>query len=68
MYNVYCRVESTLPFIIKQMNPYIMKEGEKIIMDKTNLKDPIKFTQCLLDFKKKMDDTIENSFKNDMKF
>lgn len=50
------------------MNPYIAQEGGKIISDTDNLADPNKFTLQLLDFKAQMDDLIEKSFLNDMRF
>jgi hypothetical protein len=68
MYKVFSRVETTLKFIIDEMNPYIMREGAKIVGNQENLKDPIKFTELLLDFKKQMDDLIQEAFNNDIKF
>jgi hypothetical protein len=68
MYKVFARVESTLKFIIEQMNPYINQEGGKIVGNQENLKDPIKFTEILLEFKKQMDDLILEAFNNDIKF
>jgi hypothetical protein len=68
MYKVFSRVETTLKCIIEQMNPYIMQEGTKIVSNKEHLKDPIKFTELLLDFKKQMDELIQEAFNNDLKF
>ena len=68
MYRVFSRVESTLKFIIAKMNDYIMKEGKKIVENTQLLADPIKFTTQLLEFKSEMDQLIQISFKNDMKF
>lgn len=68
MYNVFSGVPSTLKFIISKMNPYIMKEGTKIVKNDENLSQPIKFTQKLLEFKLEMDQLIERAFQNDMKF
>jgi len=68
MYNVYSRVEKTLKFIINKMNPYIMQEGSKIVNNEENRKDPLTFTQLLLDFKASMDKLIESAFQNDIKF
>ena len=68
MYNVFSRVDWTLKFIINRMNPYINQEGGKIVKNSDNLKDPLKFTQKLLDFKNEMDKLIEDAFCNDMKF
>lgn len=41
------------------MNPYIEERGQKIVKDEANLKEPLKFTQKLLELKKEMDDMIE---------
>jgi hypothetical protein len=68
MYKVFYRTPSTLSHIINKMNPYIMQEGEKIVKNEENLKDPLKFTTKLLEFKAQMDDLIEKAFSNDMKF
>ena len=68
MYKVFSRVETTLKYIINKMNPYIMKEGAKIVKNQDNLKDPLKFTQKLLELKAEMDELIESAFSNDMKF
>ena len=59
MYKVFYRTPSTLNHIINKMNPYIMQEGDKIVKNDENLKDPLKFTTKLLEFKAQMDDLIE---------
>lgn len=51
MYNVFSRVDSTLSYIVKKMNPYIMVEGCKIVQNEDNKKDPILFASKLLAFK-----------------
>ena len=68
MYEVFSRVETTLKYIIDKMTPFIMTEGRKIIKNEENQKDPNKFTIRLLEFKKEVDEIIENAFKNDMRF
>lgn len=68
MYALFAKVEQTLPFIIAKMDPFIMDEGRKIIINEENLKDPLKFTGQLLMFKDEMDRIIEDAFNNDMKF
>ena len=68
MYLVFKRIDSTKKFIINKMNPYIMQEGQKIINNEENIKDPLKFTAKLLTLKLEMDSMIEHSFGNDMKF
>jgi hypothetical protein len=68
MYRIFRRVESTLKHIIQKMNPYIETRGRKIVEDKELEKDPIEFTKKLLDLKQEMDNMVENSFQNDIKF
>ena len=50
------------------MNPYIEKRGEAIVKDDNLLKDPIAFTQKLLDLKSEMDNMLKTSFDNSMQF
>jgi uncharacterized membrane-anchored protein len=54
--------------IINKMNPYINARGEKIVTDENLLNDPTEFTMKLLELKKEMDDMVEYSFAQDMKF
>jgi hypothetical protein len=68
MYKVFNRKTKTLDHIINKMNPFIMQEGGKIVSNEENLKDPLKFTLKLLEFKSHIDDLIERAFNNDMKF
>ena len=68
MYQIFLRVDSTIKFIIAKMNPYIEERGDKIIKDEALLKDPLQFTAKLLDLKKEMDEMVESSFKNDIRF
>lgn len=68
MYRVFKRVETTLKYIIQKMQPYIESRGEKIVMDEALLKDPVEFTNKLLQFKADMDVMVERSFQNDIKF
>lgn len=68
MYRIFKRVESTLKFIIAKMGPYIEGRGEKIISDESLLKDPIEFTKKLLELKSEMDEMVEKSFLNDIRF
>ena len=64
LYNVFKRDPSTFNLIIHKMNPYIHDEGEKIVNDENNLKDPILFTDKLLEFKADMDKLVSYSFEN----
>ena len=84
MYSIYSKEDTTLKYIIAQMEPYIIQEGTKLVNEKHNKEpvkvqgkptgqfketvDPIKFTESLLGFKKQINDLIEFSFKNDRKF
>ena len=68
MYRVFKRVESTLKYILAEMGPYIEGRGEVIIKDEALLKDPIEFTKKLLALKQEMDEMVEQSFENDIKF
>lgn len=68
MYNCFRRDETTIPPMVKKMDPYILSRGDSIVKDEGNLKDPIQFTTKLLALKKEIDSMIEISFSNDMKF
>ena len=59
MYRLYHKVPNATYYIIEQMTPYITQEGFKLIKDEANLKNPIKFTQGLLDFKSEIDKVVE---------
>ena len=61
-------VESSLKYIIEIMDQYIMQEGKKITTNEENLKNPLLFTQKILDLKDEIDNIIASSFQNDMKF
>lgn len=68
IYKIFSKVDKTLTFIIRKMSPYIKAEGSKIVENEDNLKDPIKFTTKLLQFKKEIDVLIETAFADDMRF
>lgn len=68
MYKVFVRVETTIKYIIHKMNPYIENRGKKIVDDETLQKNSIEFTQRLLDLKQEMDEMVQFSFANDIKF
>ena len=68
MYQVFLRVETTLKYMIIKMEPFIMEEGRKIIKNKELLKEPIKFTERLLELKAEIDNIISVAFNNDMRF
>ncbi len=50
------------------MEPYIEKRGEVIVKDENLQKDPVEFTKKLLDLKQEMDNMVQKSFQNDIKF
>lgn len=50
------------------MSPYIEERGRKIVEDDNLLKDPIEFTKKLLELKSEMDNMVEKSFQNDIRF
>lgn len=68
LYKCFKRDDQTLPAIIKLMEPYIVERGDAIVKDEENIKDPIAFTTKLLALKKEMDELVDYSFSNDMKF
>ena len=61
-------VESSLKYIFEIMDQYIMQEGKKITTNEENLKNPLLFTQKILDLKDEIENIIASSFQNDMKF
>jgi hypothetical protein len=68
MYDVFCRVPGTTDHITRLMHHYIKTIGQAIVTKKDNLEDPLKFTEALLVFKKKIDDLISFAFNNDLTF
>ena len=68
MYKIFKRDQNTLGLIIQKMNPYIESRGESVVKDENLLKDPIAFTQKLLDLKSEMDVMLKESFDNNMQF
>ena len=46
------------------MKPYIMERGKLIVQNEELIKDPLKFTQQLLEFKAEMNEMVSSSFKN----
>lgn len=68
MYTLYRRVEGTLKYILLEMGPYIESRGMVVIEDEELLKDPVKFTEKLLELKKEMDEIVKECFDNDPKF
>ena len=68
IYDVFIRVEETLKFIIQKMDPFIQKEGEKIVLSADLQKKPLEMVRKMLALKTEIDDLIADSFQNDMRF
>jgi hypothetical protein len=69
LYNLFAQVEGrSTGIILDFMSSYIEQEGNKIVKNSENLKDPIKFTDDLLKLKSDMDNIILISFENDIQF
>ena len=66
MYRILKRDPNTLGLIIQKMNPYIESRGEGVTKDENLKKDPIAFTQKLLDLKSEIDHMLKESFDNNM--
>lgn len=62
LYRCFSRRPENLNCIVDEMNRYIEENGKTIISDEENIKDPIKFTDRLLDFKSRMDKQISYCF------
>lgn len=55
LYRCFARREANLTCIVEENNRYIEENGKALVNDEENVKDPIKFTERLLDFKSRMD-------------
>lgn len=62
IYEVFLRVDKTLTYIIKKMEPFIIAEGEKIVLNQELQKKPLELVQQLLALKNEMDELIAGSF------
>ena len=51
LYSVFKRDQSTFSLVINIMSPYVTERGRKITQDEEMIKNPILYTQSLLDFK-----------------
>lgn len=58
MYSLYSRCDGTLKYILLEMGPYIESRGTIVIEDDELLKDPVRFTEKLLNLKKEMDEIV----------
>ena len=62
MYKLFSKVDNTLVEILNEMGPYIESRGQSLIDDIELKKDPVKFTEVLLQLKKEMDDMVSECF------
>ena len=60
--------QQTYDLIIQKMKPFIIETGNKIVQSEECLKDPILFTQKLLQFKAQVDELVLYSFDNNIAF
>lgn len=68
MYKCFVREDSNLGVIIHCLSEYIESLGTQYVEDSNLVADPVAFTQKLLEFKKEIDNMIEQSFHNNIKF
>ena len=68
LFDVFKRDSRTFGLVIQKMNPYIMERGRRLVNDENLVKNPIEFTQKLLDFKFEIDEMVCQSFSNQMLF
>ncbi len=68
LFQLLNRKQNTLPFIFDKMKPYIEGRGRAVVEDKEVLKDPILFTNKLLELKKEMDAMVQDAFNNHPSF
>lgn len=68
LYRCFARREANLTCIVEEMSKYIITEGDKVVNDADNVKDPVKYTEALIEFKDRIDKQISYCFNSDMKF
>jgi hypothetical protein len=68
LYLLLSRKPATLNNIYEKMKPYIESRGQALIDDKEILKDPILFTNKLMELKKEMDNLVHDAFANNPMF
>lgn len=68
LYRCFARREANLTCIVEEMKKYIITEGDKVVNDADNVKDPVKYTEALIEFKDRIDKQISYCFNSDMKF
>jgi hypothetical protein len=68
MYRLFKLGTSALACISEKMQNFIEDKGKSLVSDPELLKSAVNFTQKLLNFKKDIDEIVEKSFCNDVKF
>jgi Cullin, a subunit of E3 ubiquitin ligase len=68
IYNLFKRAPETLGEIIHRFGSFFEIEGSQIISDPTLDKDPIQFTNKLLELKKRADDLVNHQFLSNLNF
>ena len=64
LFQLLKRDDKTFDLLIEMFKPHIATKGKSIVTDESNMKDPIAYTQGLLDFKAEMDEVVEEAFEN----
>lgn len=67
LYNLFARVSFCLDLLRDHFGYFIVKNGEEILSQQENNKDPILFVANILQLKDKMDEIIKNAFHSDKK-
>lgn len=68
MYRLFKLDPPSIKHLLYHMQTYIIEKGKSIVMDPEYIKNPVIFTQKLLDFKKEIDTLVDSSFKMDIAF
>ena len=68
MFKCFARQDSNLGAMVICLCEYIEWKGKAFVEDEALCKDPIAFTAKLLEFKKWVDDLLDQSFNNNIKF
>jgi hypothetical protein len=68
MFKCFVRDESNLNIIVSKLGEHIEAKGKTIVNDEELCKQSNVFTKKLLDFKMEIDQLLESSFRNNIKF
>ena len=58
---------NSLRHLVAHMSPYINENGLQVVESQELIDDPTKFTEKLLDLKRRIDDMVDKGFNNEMK-